>query len=69
MKEVHNRMPVILSKSEEDVWLDQASPVEGLQTILDPFPSGEMESYVVSQEVNSPKNQGSNLIEKLENNL
>jgi len=69
MKDVHSRMPVILNKSEEDVWLDKNAPMDGLETILNPFPSDEMESYLVSQEVNSPKNQGSNLIEKLENKL
>jgi putative SOS response-associated peptidase YedK len=54
---IHNRMPVILSRVDYAQWLDPApqSP-QRLQSLLVPFPTGEMEARPVSALVNSPAN-------------
>ena len=66
MKEIHNRMPVILTKENEKIWLDKEidEPNE-LQNLLQPFESKQMEAYEVTTEVGSPKNEGSELVEPL----
>ncbi len=57
MEKIHNRMPVILRKEDEDEWLnpDNVEP-EKLMKFLEPYPASEMEAYPVSSLVNSPKN-------------
>ena len=57
MVAIHDRMPVILSRDSERVWLDQ-SIVEShlLKSLLVPYPSDLMNAYEVSSLVNSPKN-------------
>ncbi len=57
MEKIHNRMPVILKKEDEDEWLnpDNVEP-EKLSHLLEPFPATEMEAYPISSLVNSPKN-------------
>lgn len=59
MAEIHDRMPVILSRDSELVWLDQ-SVVEShfLKSLLVPYPADLMIAYEVSTLVNSPKNNG-----------
>jgi putative SOS response-associated peptidase YedK len=64
--EAHERMPVILPPETYDVWLDEGvRDVELLKGLLRPYPSSEMTAYPVSARVNSPQNQGAELIEKL----
>jgi putative SOS response-associated peptidase YedK len=50
---VHARMPVILSDRAEDIWLDEATSVEQLKALLQPYASDEMKLYPVSDLVNS----------------
>lgn len=55
--EVHNRMPVILSREFHDVWLDpENNDREELLAMLAPYPAEAMEAYPVSREVNRPAN-------------
>lgn len=61
-KKVHNRMPVILKKEDEDLWLDPESKIEDLKELLKPYPAKEMETWRVSTYVNSPKNDAPELI-------
>jgi putative SOS response-associated peptidase YedK len=57
VKEVHERMPVILPKEWEEVWLDPAiDDTEYLKSLLRPYPAEEMKMYEVSTAVNSAKN-------------
>ncbi|WKA54243.1 SOS response-associated peptidase [Planococcus shixiaomingii] len=66
MATIHDRMPVVLSKEAEKVWLDPSvQDPEALGELLKPFDANEMEAYEVSSEVNSPKNNGPQLIEKV----
>ncbi|MEI6748697.1 MAG: SOS response-associated peptidase [Bacteroidales bacterium] len=55
MQQLHNRMPVILSKKNEKVWLSEL-PVSELSKLLQPFPDELLEIYAVSNLVNSPLN-------------
>ncbi|RYE36245.1 MAG: SOS response-associated peptidase [Sphingobacteriaceae bacterium] len=59
---LHNRMPVILAKEEEKLWLsDDVSPKD-LISLCDPYPDEEMDSYAVSTEVNKATNNHQDLI-------
>lgn len=66
MATIHDRMPVVLSKDAEKVWLDpKVDDPEVLGKLLKPFDASEMEAYEVSSAVNSPKNNGPELIDKV----
>lgn len=64
MKPIHNRMPCILRREDEEMWLNHDSEIDQLFECLAPYEIG-MECYPVSSKVNSPKNQGDELIEKI----
>ena len=52
---VHDRMPVIIPKEKEDLWLDPGMHDQDiLRGLLRPYPAEEMEMYPVSPRVNSP---------------
>ncbi len=54
---IHNRMPVILPRPQEAVWLNPAiQRAADLLSVLTPYPAEEMEAYAVSRFVNSPDN-------------
>ena len=64
VRPIHNRMPAILSKANEDFWLD--SSIEDHTRLLDllrPYPAEEMDAYTVSTTVNSVKNDSPECIE------
>lgn len=66
MESIHDRMPVILSKEAEKIWLDPTiEDVDLLQSLLKPYEESEMEAYEVSDAVNSPKNNNPELIRKI----
>ena len=48
---VHNRMPAILTRDAEEIWLDPESRAEALLALLRPFP-GELAVHAVSRLVN-----------------
>ena len=57
MAPIHNRMPVILSREAESLWLDPALTSSGeLRELLIPYSTTEMTAYQVSTVVNSPRN-------------
>lgn len=59
LKEIHNRMPVILSPADYDVWLDPGvTDPANLTDLLKPFDARLMRAYPVSSTVNSVKNDG-----------
>ncbi len=66
MAPIHNRMPVILSRAGEAVWLDSSieAPAQ-LLPLLVPYPPEAMEAYAVSTTVNSPRNDTPGCIEPL----
>ncbi len=56
VQEVHDRMPVILSPTDEKKWLDKYSSEQELLEIIQPYPADEMVSYTVSPLVNQVQN-------------
>ncbi len=66
MGAIHHRMPVILSPTEYDRWLDPSiREPEVLQPLLRPFPAVEMTAYPVSALVSSPANDNPGCTEPL----
>ncbi len=55
LKLIHDRMPVILTREAEDIWLDPAiqDPTR-LLPLLTPYPAEAMVAYPVSTKVNNP---------------
>ena len=56
MEPIHNRMPVILPKLNQEIWLNPKSNEAELKELLVPYDSTKMECYRVSDIVNSWKN-------------
>lgn len=53
MQSVHHRMPVILDKEAQSLWLDNSRcPKEDLLALLKPYPYDDLEGYCVSTLVN-----------------
>ena len=63
VREIHDRMPAILAGEALERWLD---PAEGdppvLAGLLVPAPTGRLEAWPVSRDVNSPRNDGPSLV-------
>lgn len=66
MAEIHDRMPVILSKADEKTWLESGNQDE-LLGLIKPFPANKMDAYRISTLVNSPGNNSKEIIESIEN--
>ncbi len=64
MQPIHNRMPVILDRENEKTWLLSTNPNEILQ-LLKPYPTTDMAAYPVTKLVNSPRNQGPDVLAKM----
>lgn len=60
--EASDRMPAILDKAAEKVWLDAGSSAEQLLPLLKPFPPLQMQRHPVSTRVNYEKFDDSSLI-------
>ena len=69
LRPVHDRMPVILHPETYALWLERdVRAVASLKELLGPYPASEMTAYPVSAQVNSPRNQGEDLIARMEIN-
>jgi len=66
MQPIHERMPVILSPNQYDLWLDpRCQDSEKLAKLLRPFPAAGMLAYRVSALVNNPKNDMPQCVEAI----
>ena len=64
MRDIHDRMPVILAPEDHAAWLDPANQAtEKLKALLKPSPAKLMAAHPVSTRVNTPKNDEPALIE------
>lgn len=61
MAEIHDRMPVILSKEDEKIWLE-SNDHEKLKKLIKPYPAKKMDAYRISALVNSPRNNSPEII-------
>jgi putative SOS response-associated peptidase YedK len=62
MAPVHDRMPVIVDPDDYARWLDPGADVEKITDLLKPASEPLLESFPVSRAVNSPANNGPDLI-------
>lgn len=63
MAPIHDRMPVILERTDEADWLTaESTDPTTLVELLKPYESAPLEAYEVSTFVNSPANEGSECI-------
>ncbi|MBX9850937.1 MAG: SOS response-associated peptidase, partial [Cytophagaceae bacterium] len=53
MREIHERMPVILNKENESLWLSNSITTAKITELLKPYNSDEMNYYKVNKIVNS----------------
>jgi putative SOS response-associated peptidase YedK len=68
IKPIHDRMPVIIRKKDEDLWLDgEEQDKNALLALLKPYSSDEMDYYAVSTMVNSPANNSPECIKPVHN--
>jgi putative SOS response-associated peptidase YedK len=65
MKDIHDRMPVILKPEDYARWLDRDVAADAVVDLLRPYPDGELTSHPVSTRVNSPKNDDPACVEPL----
>lgn len=65
-REVHDRMPAMLLRQDEDRWLEgDGASASDLVSLLAPYPAEEMEAYPVSRRVNTPSNNDPSCIAPL----
>lgn len=64
VKDIHDRMPVILKKEDEKKWLDSYSSEKELLEMLLPYQSSEMINYTVSPLVNTVSNDTASVLRK-----
>lgn len=63
MADIHERMPVVLNREQERIWLDRANTnVMELTAMLQPYSAEQMHAYAVSNAVGNVRNNGAELI-------
>ena len=63
MREIHDRMPVIVPVDDYRAWLDPGNQdVAKLKTFIRPYPAEHMRAHLVSTRVNAPRNDDEELI-------
>ena len=64
MRPIHNRMPVILRREDEDQWLDASGArFDKARSVLKPYRPEQMDAYDVSTLVNKPENDRAECIQ------
>jgi putative SOS response-associated peptidase YedK len=64
VRNIHDRMPVILAREEYEEWLGpDNTDLERLSAILKPTDPDPWTMHPVSRQVNSPRNDGPQLLE------
>lgn len=62
---IHDRMPVMLTGADLELWLDPSADAEALHAVMRPFSAEPMESYAVRNTVNRALNDGPECIEPI----
>lgn len=66
MSKIHNRMPVILQENDEATWLNPSlSSLQELSPIMRSSEAATLDAFEISILVNSPKNNSSDILNKL----
>ena len=67
VQEIHDRMPVILGREDHAAWLDpDTKDADGLLAMLRPANPERWTTHPVSRQVNSPRNDGPDLLEPVD---
>lgn len=66
LKPLHDRMPVMLKPGHFETWLDEETSPAVLRQLLSPLPDAEIICHPVSSAVNDPKNDGPELIDRVD---
>jgi putative SOS response-associated peptidase YedK len=67
VRTIHDRMPVILERGDCGMWLDPANQdADGLLDLLKPTPPAHWALHPVSRQVNSPRNDGPQLLDAVD---
>lgn len=67
LRPIHERMPVILQREAEQIWLNpQIHDPAHLQALLTPYPAELMASYRVTKRANSPHADDPGLVEQID---
>ena len=62
----HDRMPVILSASEYEQWLDrQITEAKQLEALYAPFPADLLQAIPISTNINNPRHDSPDCLEPL----
>jgi putative SOS response-associated peptidase YedK len=62
---IHRRMPVIVRRDDEQVWLGDAAAPARLRSLLAPYAADAMEAFAVSQALHNPANETAALVKPL----
>lgn len=62
VRAIHDRMPVILTGADRDLWLSPDASAKELGEVLRFASGGELAAYPVSNYVNRPENEGSECV-------
>jgi putative SOS response-associated peptidase YedK len=63
MQPICDRMPVIIDRESEAIWLDSQASIEELRSLLLPFASDRMEAFAVNPYVSNARNEGPRCME------
>ena len=66
MANIHDRMPVILRKEDEEEWLNRENKnIHALMKLLNPYSADQMKAYPVSSAVGNVRNDSCALIDEI----
>ncbi len=65
VSDVHDRMPAILKKEDEQTWLNPDNSIEAVLATLKPYPANKMHKYQISTLVNSAMNDTIDIIKPI----
>lgn len=63
IRRLHNRMPVILPREQEDTWLDLETPPDELEGLYEPYDPAAMDLHPVAKEVGNTRNNHEGLVD------
>ncbi|MBD3311789.1 MAG: SOS response-associated peptidase [Candidatus Magasanikbacteria bacterium] len=64
ISKIHDRMPVILKKSDEKVWLEE-NKQEVIKSFFKKIPESDIKLHRVTKQINNPANNKSELLKKI----
>ena len=65
MQQIHDRMPAILTKDNEQLWLDEDLGLNSLMDLLLPYPDENMAMYRVTDKVGNVRENNADLIKSI----